>query len=81
VDGLFQEIEASGQNITTTMQYVEIYNEVVKDLLDPAPKMTNLDVRENPHQGTFVAGAATVQVRVTPGRLHSGCSWASMSLP
>eukprot|EP00962_Isochrysis_galbana_P010132 scaffold2806_cov135-Isochrysis_galbana.AAC.3 len=58
------------------MQYVEIYNEVVKDLLDPAPKMTNLDVRENPRQGTFVAGAATLQVRDTPDRLHTGCSRA-----
>jgi len=45
------------------MQYVEIYNEVVKDLLDPAPKLTNLDVREDPRRGTFVAGAATLEVK------------------
>ena len=38
-----------------TMQYVEIYNEQIKDLLNPSD--ANLDVREVPSKGTFVAGA------------------------
>ena len=42
------------------MQYVEIYNETIKDLLQPSN--TNLDVREAPGKGTFVAGAANVVV-------------------
>ena len=37
------------------MQYVEIYNEQIKDLLEPSS--ANLDVREDPKRGTFVAGA------------------------
>ena len=42
------------------MQYVEIYNESIKDLLNP--KNGNLDVREAPGKGTYVAGAANVEV-------------------
>ena len=37
------------------MQYVEIYNEKIKDLLNPSD--ANLDVREVPSRGTYVAGA------------------------
>ena len=39
-----------------TMQYVEIYNEKIKDLLNPSD--ANLDVREVPSKGTYVAGAS-----------------------
>ena len=35
------------------MQYVEIYNETIKDLI--APANGPLDVREDPRKGTFVA--------------------------
>ena len=38
-----------------SMQYVEIYNEKIKDLLNPSD--ANLDVREVPSRGTYVAGA------------------------
>ena len=38
------------------MQYVEIYNEAIKDLIEPGN--ASLDVREAPGRGTFVAGAA-----------------------
>ena len=38
-----------------SMQYVEIYNEKIKDLLNPTD--ANLDVREVPSKGTYVAGA------------------------
>ena len=39
---------------------LEIYNETIKDLLQPSNG--NLDVREAPGRGTFVAGAANVEV-------------------
>ena len=42
------------------MQYVEIYNEQIKDLLQP--EHGTLDVREAPGRGTHVAGAANVAV-------------------
>lgn len=61
VAGLFEAIDASKTRVVVRLQYVEIYNEVVKDLLDPSDKIT-LDVREDPRQGTFVAGAASLVV-------------------
>jgi len=39
-----------------SMQYLEIYNEKIKDLLNPSD--ANLDVREVPSRGTYVAGAS-----------------------
>jgi kinesin family protein 18/19 len=39
------------------MQYVEIYNEQIQDLLEPSS--VSLDVREDPKRGTFVAGATS----------------------
>ena len=45
------------------MQYVEIYNEQIKDLLEPEKTAKQgLDVREAPGKGTFVAGAANMVV-------------------
>jgi len=58
VDALFA---AAGDECCVKMQYVEIYNETIKDLLQPA--VTGLDVREAPlPKGNFVAGAANVKV-------------------
>ena len=42
------------------MQYVEIYNEKLKDLLNPSDAV--LDVREVPSKGTYVAGATDKEV-------------------
>lgn len=39
-----------------SMQYIEIYNEKIKDLLQPSDAV--LEVREVPSKGTYVAGAA-----------------------
>ena len=58
VDSLFESTDA---DTAVQMQYVEIYNEQIKDLLQPSNG--NLDVREAPGRGTFVAGAANVEVR------------------
>ena len=62
VDDIFARIsEMSEEHATVTMQYCEIYNEAIKDLLEPSN--TALDVREAPGpRGTFVAGAAVVPV-------------------
>jgi hypothetical protein len=57
VDALFA---SAGDEADIMMQYVEIYNEQIKDLLQP--ENGALDVREAPGRGTYVAGAANVAV-------------------
>ena len=53
---LFDLISADEEHdVRLSMQYVEIYNEKIKDLLNPSD--ANLDVREVPSRGTYVAGA------------------------
>ena len=52
-----QLISASNEETyKVSMQYVEIYNEKIKDLLNPSD--ANLDVREVPSKGTYVAGGS-----------------------
>ena len=62
IDALFAACAAAQEEYSTTlwMQYVEIYNEQIKDLLEPKGAQglhSGLDVREDPKKGTFVAGA------------------------
>ena len=38
------------------MSYVEIYNEVIRDLLLPNAKDTYLDLRDDPDKGICIAG-------------------------
>ena len=52
-----------------SMQYVEIYNEKIKDLLNPSD--ANLDVREVPSRGTYVAGATDKTVSTSRAHAHS----------
>jgi kinesin family protein 18/19 len=47
-------------DVKISMQYVEIYNEKLKDLLNPSDAV--LDVREVPSKGTYVAGATDKEV-------------------
>ena len=42
------------EEVTMRVSYIEIYNEKVNDLLDRSK--TNLQVRESPMKGIFVAG-------------------------
>eukprot|EP00736_Rhodelphis_marinus_P012167 Rmarinus@m.14411 len=52
---IFQQVAAeNGTNYAVECSYLEIYNEMVNDLLDP--NSTNLNVRESPKAGFFVAG-------------------------
>ena len=38
------------------MSYVEIYNEIIRDLLLPNCKDTYLDLRDDPERGVCIAG-------------------------
>ena len=46
-----------------TVSYLEIYNEVVKDLLNPSDK--HLKIREHPDMGIYVEGLAELVVNTT----------------
>ncbi|RKO88198.1 P-loop containing nucleoside triphosphate hydrolase protein [Blyttiomyces helicus] len=45
---------ASNTAFTVEVSYLEIYNERVRDLLNPSTKATNLRVREHPSLGPYV---------------------------
>eukprot|EP00449_Zooxanthella_nutricula_P057940 CAMPEP_0198583252 /NCGR_PEP_ID=MMETSP1462-20131121/126524_1 /TAXON_ID=1333877 /ORGANISM="Brandtodinium nutriculum, Strain RCC3387" /LENGTH=697 /DNA_ID=CAMNT_0044314663 /DNA_START=70 /DNA_END=2160 /DNA_ORIENTATION=- len=79
VQAIFSDVEKMKQNkvdqcrIRITMQYLEIYNEQIRDLMSPdgllAPPSPDDDVRprklvirESPNVGVFVAGLTDVQV-------------------
>ena len=58
---LFEIIATDEEHeVRLSMQYVEIYNEKIKDLLNPSDAV--LDVREVPSKGTYVAGATDKEV-------------------
>ncbi|KIW07638.1 uncharacterized protein PV09_01582 [Verruconis gallopava] len=63
---MFERIEEMGndKNLTCTVEvsYLEIYNERVRDLLNPATK-GNLRVREHPSTGPYVEDLAKLAVR------------------
>ena len=64
---MFERIDDMGQkdkNLTCTVEvsYLEIYNERVRDLLNPATK-GNLKVREHPSTGPYVEDLAKLIVR------------------
>lgn len=58
----FQQIDQNAKNDRSKTQYLitvsflEVYNEEVKDLLNPSDK--KLNIRESPTQGIFVEGLA-----------------------
>ncbi|KAL0254394.1 hypothetical protein SLS55_009869 [Diplodia seriata] len=64
--GMFERIEEiqkdSSLNCTVEVSYLEIYNERVRDLLNPANK-GNLKVREHPSTGPYVEDLAKLVVR------------------
>lgn len=46
------------------VSYVEIYNEVIRDLLVPNSKNTYLELRDDPIKGVQLAGVTEFQVQV-----------------
>ncbi|CAI5735406.1 unnamed protein product [Hyaloperonospora brassicae] len=55
VDDIFQFIAACGdRDFLLRVSFVEIYNEVVKDLLTPTDRGANLKLREDPKKGVYV---------------------------
>ncbi|KAI9720766.1 MAG: kinesin-like protein Klp8 [Chrysothrix sp. TS-e1954] len=66
---MFERIDALQQDKNTTctveVSYLEIYNERVRDLLNPATK-GNLKVREHPSTGPYVEDLAKLLVRSFP---------------
>ena len=54
---LFQTIlENQDMRIQLKMSYVEIYNEIIRDLLLANSKDTYLDLRDDPEKGICIAG-------------------------
>ena len=45
------------------MSYVEIYNEVIRDLLVANSKDTYLDLRDDPEKGVCIAGVTEFEVQ------------------
>eukprot|EP00002_Diphylleia_rotans_P039483 TRINITY_DN9166_c0_g1_i5.p1 TRINITY_DN9166_c0_g1~~TRINITY_DN9166_c0_g1_i5.p1 ORF type:complete len:682 (+),score=200.92 TRINITY_DN9166_c0_g1_i5:343-2388(+) len=59
---IFSKIRSLSQNrFLVTVSYLEIYNEVVRDLLNPTDK--DLKIRENPKIGIYVEGLAEMVVK------------------
>ena len=54
---LFKTIqEQTEKEVTLKMSYVEIYNEVIRDLLLANCKDTYLELRDDPDKGVCIAG-------------------------
>ncbi|XP_024938872.1 uncharacterized protein LOC107265876 isoform X2 [Cephus cinctus] len=72
-EGLFKRIlneEKSDRTYQTSISYLEIYNERVRDLLKPSSSSSGLRVREHPRLGPYVQGLTRHAVR-TLGSLMS----------
>ncbi|TMW67370.1 hypothetical protein Poli38472_012486 [Pythium oligandrum] len=55
VEDIFNYIEQStDRDFLLRVSFVEIYNEVIKDLLNPSEKGNNLKLREDPRKGVYV---------------------------
>ncbi|RLN31396.1 hypothetical protein BBI17_008283 [Phytophthora kernoviae] len=55
VEDIFKYIEkCSDRDFLLRVSFLEIYNEVVKDLLNPTEKGANLKLREDPRKGVYV---------------------------
>lgn len=49
------------KNISIKISFLEIYNETIRDLIDPTDEV--LDVREDPIKGISIAGLSMIEVK------------------
>ncbi|XP_062605010.1 kinesin-like protein KIF19 [Saccostrea cucullata] len=65
LNDLFLEVERTSEDMSykVTMSYLEIYNEMIRDLLNPSAGI--LDLREDAKGGVQVAGLSEVMARST----------------
>lgn len=63
IKGMFDHIiSESEKSIEIKVSYVEIYNEVIRDLLVANSKDTYLDLRDEPERGVCIAGVTEFEV-------------------
>ena len=63
IKGMFENIKnESEKKIEIKVSYVEIYNEVIRDLLVANSKDTYLDLRDDPDKGVCIAGVTEFEV-------------------
>ncbi|KAK3278667.1 hypothetical protein CYMTET_13408 [Cymbomonas tetramitiformis] len=70
---LFRAVQQGADGFQVMLSYLEIYNELVKDLLKPSG--TTLELREDPHTGVGVVGLTQVEATSTEevmALLHKG---------
>ena len=64
IKGMFENIKnESEKTIEIKVSYVEIYNEVIRDLLVANSKDTYLDLRDDPDRGVCIAGVTEFEVQ------------------
>lgn len=56
ISDLFKRVNSQSHPVAVKCSYMEIYNEAIRDLLDPSSSGQTLDLREDPSQGVSVAG-------------------------
>ena len=60
---IFEHIDRDTEKqIDVTCSYLEVYNEIIYDLLQPTSAQRGLDLREDPENGPQVAGLRRIQV-------------------
>lgn len=73
IKGMFELIQSEqDKQIEIKVSYVEIYNEVIRDLLVPNSKETYLDLRDDPEKGVCIAGVTEFEV-LEPDQIMSLC--------
>jgi kinesin family protein 18/19 len=58
-----QEEEYEGFSFSIKVCYVEIYNEMIRDLLDPSKSNQYLELRDDPNKGVEIAGVTEADVK------------------
>ena len=63
IKSMFENIKSElEKTIEIKVSYVEIYNEVIRDLLVANSKDTYLDLRDEPDKGVCIAGVTEFEV-------------------